>query len=176
MEKLMKRIFLICTLLLVACGHGDNEPYAHVSAHIDGHDRCHMCGMMVKKHPGPKGLVTLKSVDDSPKFCSTRDMFIYALQPENKRQIENIWVHDMATTDWIYPDDNQFIDATKAWYVYGSNREAVMGVAVAPFSSLEAAEVFVQQYGGDVFEYEQIDLSLLSAPDHEPKHGHMHSH
>ncbi len=168
----MKKIFVICALFLMACGQAEHELYANVSTHIDGHDRCHMCGMMVKKHPGPKGLVALKSVDDSPKFCSTRDMFIYALQPENKRQIESMWVHDTATTDWDYPDDAHFIDATKAWYVYGSNRKAVMGVAVAPFSSLEAAEKFKQQYGGAVFEYEQIDLSLLDEPAHEPKHNH----
>ncbi len=172
----MKKVFFICAFLLMACGHGEHDADTHSGIQIDGHDRCHMCGMMVKQYPGPKGSVLLKSVDNSPKFCSTRDMFIFALQPENKRQIESMWVHDMATTGWEEPDDAHFINAKKAWYVYGSNRKAVMGPAIAPFSSLDAAEKFVQQYGGAVFEYEQIDLSLLSESDHERKHGHMHNH
>ncbi|CAM3918143.1 MULTISPECIES: nitrous oxide reductase accessory protein NosL [Shewanella] len=153
----------ICSLFMSGCGAAESDTHSHASLVIDAHERCHMCGMMVKQYPGPKGSLHLKGGELQPKFCSTRDMFMFALQPENRRQVETLWVHDMAATDWQYPDDEHFIDATKAWYVYGSNRKAVMGVAVAPFSTLTAAEEFARQYGGAVFKYDEITLELLSA-------------
>ncbi|QYK13280.1 nitrous oxide reductase accessory protein NosL [Shewanella rhizosphaerae] len=157
-------IFIFISALFISgCGAAESDTHNHDGLVIGNHERCHMCGMMVKQYPGPKGSLDLKDNEMQPKFCSTRDMFMFALQPENRRQVEVLWVHDMAATDWQHPEDEHFIDATKAWYVYGSNRKAVMGVALAPFSTLAAAEAFAQQYGGAVFEYDEITLELLSA-------------
>lgn len=148
-------------MTLIGCGAPESNEHQHHVAGIGEHDRCHMCGMMIKKYPGPKGELVLKSGELTPKFCSTRDMFTFALQPENQRQISRLLVHDMAVTDWDNPQDSHFIDATQAWYVYGTSRQAVMGSALAPFSSEAAAQKFAQQYGGAVLRYDQIDLTLL---------------
>jgi len=159
----MKKFIFILLLLpvLLACNKA-NESNEVLQAEAIAHDdRCHLCGMMIKKYPGPKGQLRLKGEDLVPKFCSTRDMFNYSLQAENKRQITLLMVHDMSLTSWADPDDSTFIDASSAWYVYGASRQAVMGPAVASFGTKQGAEQFADEFGGAVLEYEQIDLALL---------------
>lgn len=157
---------LICLLLLIpsliACSQGNSAPEQVLVQSIGDHDRCHLCGMMITKYPGPKGMLQLKNTEISPKFCSTRDMFNFALQSENQRQISHLMVHDIGSTDWKKPSDSAFIDATKAWYVYGTSRKAVMGSAVASFATKESAQAFAEGYGGAVLQYEQITLGLLA--------------
>jgi len=160
MKKLILTLLIIP--LLFACSRGDAVIEPIQAEAIHDHERCHLCGMMIKKYPGPKGQLHLKSEEIVPKFCSTRDMFNFSLQPENKRQITAIMVHDMSVTDWSHPDDKHFIDATKAWYVYGTSRKAVMGPAVASFGTEEGAVQFAKEFGGAVLGYEQITLELLA--------------
>ncbi|QFU24692.1 nitrous oxide reductase accessory protein NosL [Shewanella eurypsychrophilus] len=159
----MKKILLLSILLplLLACGEETVRNTVHQAEAISDHERCHQCGMMITKYPGPKGQVFLKRQEHSVKFCSTRDMFSFALQVENQRQITGLFVHDVANTPWGKPQDDAFIDATKAWYVYGSGKQAVMGPAVASFSSKQSASQFAQEFGGAVIGYEQIDINFL---------------
>ncbi|WP_076412249.1 nitrous oxide reductase accessory protein NosL [Shewanella sp. UCD-KL12] len=159
----MKKFLILCLILpsLFACSQGDVAAVKQQAETINTHDRCHQCGMMIKKYPGPKGQVHLRGETLVPKFCSTRDMFSFALQPENQRQITALMVHDMAVTDWQHPDDSSFIDAKQAWYVYGTSKQAVMGPAVAPFNSKEAAEQFATEFGGAVLQFEDINLELI---------------
>lgn len=157
---------LILTLLFVpfmfACSQGEATSQPTHAQAIHEHDRCHLCGMMITKYPGPKGQLSLKNETIVPKFCSTRDMFNFALQPENKRQITNLKVHDMSVTDWEHPEDSAFIDAKSAWYVYGTSKKAVMGPAVASFATKEGATQFASEFGGAVLTYEQITIELLA--------------
>ncbi|MCK8046101.1 nitrous oxide reductase accessory protein NosL [Shewanella sp. 1CM18E] len=160
MKKLIALLLLIP--FLTACGESNAEKAQVTAQAIHEHDRCHLCGMMITKYPGPKGQVHLKGQTVVPKFCSTRDMFNFALQPENKRQIDALFVHDAGATDWEKPTDDAFVDAKTAWYVYGTSKKAVMGPAVASFKTQEAAKQFAQDFGGAVLTYEQIDISLLA--------------
>lgn len=159
----MKKLFPLAMFpLLFACNEGDAANAAAAPVAIDDHDRCHICGMVITKYPGPKGQLFLKGTESVPKFCSSRDMFNFALQTENQRQITAMYVHDAASTDWESPSDSHFIDAKTAYYVYGTSKKAVMGPAVAPFSTLEAAEKFANEYGGRVLDFEDITLELLA--------------
>lgn len=160
----MKKLLLILLLVpfMFACSQGDTASQPTQSEAIHEHDRCHLCGMMITKYPGPKAQLRLKGETIVPKFCSTRDMFNFALQPENKRQITHLKVHDMSVTDWESPDDSAFVDAESAWYVYGTSRKAVMGPAVASFASKEGATQFATEFGGAVLTYEQITIGLLA--------------
>ncbi|MCL1056688.1 nitrous oxide reductase accessory protein NosL [Shewanella gelidimarina] len=160
MKKLLGLLLLMP--LLFACSQQDSEVMTIAAVPIHEHDRCHMCGMMIKKYPGPKGQVHLKGLQVTPKFCSTRDMFNFALQSENQRQVTDLFVHDMAKTDWESPEDSAFIDAKTAWYVYGASKKAVMGPAVASFGTKEGAVKFAQELGGIVLSYDQIDTQLLA--------------
>jgi copper chaperone NosL len=132
---------------------------------LHDHDRCHLCGMMITKYPGPKGQVILNDGETRPRFCSSRDMFNYVLQPENGRRTLALFVHDMGATNWETPDDSAFIDAKSAFYVYGTSKKAVMGPAVAPFASREAAEKFAADFGGRVLGFDDISLELLKGED-----------
>ncbi|MCL1038399.1 nitrous oxide reductase accessory protein NosL [Shewanella submarina] len=159
----MKKFLALALLpLMFACSEGTAEVKKVEPVAIGDHDRCHICGMVITKYPGPKGQLTLKDSDTIPKFCSSRDMFNFALQTENQRQIGHLFVHDAAKTDWQNPSDTAFIDAESAYYVYGTSKKAVMGPAVAPFSSREAAEQFASEYGGRVLKFEEITLELLA--------------
>ncbi|WP_299790118.1 nitrous oxide reductase accessory protein NosL [uncultured Shewanella sp.] len=160
MKKLISLMFLIPALF--ACSQGAiDAPQAEARA-IEKHERCHLCGMMITKYPGPKGQVHLKGQSKVPKFCSTRDMFNFALQAENRRQISALFVHDMGATDWDHPGDEAFVDARTAWYVYGTSKKAVMGPAVASFKTQSQAVEFAREFGGAVLPFEQVDLALLS--------------
>ncbi|MGI2260463.1 nitrous oxide reductase accessory protein NosL [Shewanella sp. GXUN23E] len=157
-----KLLALVLMPLLFACSDGTAQAKEAEPVALTEHDRCHICGMVIVNYPGPKGQLTLKDSDTIPKFCSSRDMFNFALQKENQRQISDLFVHDAGTTDWQNPSDSAFIDAKTAYYVYGTTRKAVMGPAVAPFSTLEAAEQFAREYGGRVLRFEDITLELLA--------------
>lgn len=156
---MMKWLFFLATVLLCGCSPAEPQ-HSYMPEAIQAHDRCHLCGMVIQQHPGPKGEL-LMSDGLVPKFCSTRDMFSFALQPENQRRIKAMYVHDAGRTDWEHPDDSAFIDASKAWYVYGSRRKGAMGPSLAPFSSREGAEAFAASWGGKVLSYQEVNLSLL---------------
>ncbi|MGS0682175.1 nitrous oxide reductase accessory protein NosL [Shewanella sp. 125m-7] len=160
MKKLICLLFLLP--FLSACSESSADAKQYTAEAIHEHDRCHLCGMMITKYPGPKGQVHLKGQTVVPKFCSTRDMFNFALQPENKRQIEALFVHDVGATDWEHPTDDAFIDGKTAWYVYGTSKKAVMGPAVASFKNQDDAVKFAQEFGGAVLPYEKIDIELLA--------------
>ena len=161
MKAINKLLSLTLLPFLFACNSAENITEVKPVG-IDKHDRCHLCGMMITKYPGPKAELTFKNSDTIAMFCSSRDMFNFALQAENKRQISHIFVHDAGATDWVNPSDSAFIDAKTAYYVYGTSKKAVMGSAVAPFSSVEAAENFAKEYGGKVLEFDDISLDLLA--------------
>ncbi|MBY5920633.1 nitrous oxide reductase accessory protein NosL [Ferrimonas balearica] len=164
-----KLLVLSATLLLAAC----SQPQAQVSeihAQVEQEDRCHLCGMVLVRYPGPKGVANLAN-EQQLKFCSTRDLFEFVLQPDKGRQVVQALVHDMAVNDWHIPAD-EFVLAQEAWYVYGSDRPAAMGPALASFSTEESAQAFADAFGGRLFRFEEITLELLNSH----KNGHQGGH
>ncbi|WP_051202194.1 nitrous oxide reductase accessory protein NosL [Ferrimonas senticii] len=135
--------------------------------------RCHQCGMMVTKYPGPKGMITLKNNQPAMAFCSSRDMFMFALQPQNARQIAEMVVHDMGRTDWQTPSDEFFIDAKSATFVYGTSAKGVMGPAVPGFSTPELAQAHIDKFGGKIYRFDEITMALLNSNAPKMKH-HKH--
>ncbi|MBY5991357.1 nitrous oxide reductase accessory protein NosL [Ferrimonas balearica] len=166
-------LFLAAGLMLAGCSEAPAHNVSPI-AQIEQQDRCHLCGMVVIQQPGPKGTADL-ATEQRLKFCSTRDLFEFALQPDNRRQVVQLLVHDMGSSDWFRPDDEQFVDAESAWYVYGSNRKAAMGPALATFAHQKAAQAFADQYGGRLFQFDDISLELLRSHkggQHAAHQGH----
>jgi copper chaperone NosL len=168
----MKNVFHITvSALLIAILTACSEPngakvVAHNAAKIDAADECHLCGMLIVGFNGPKGELYKKglSADASNKvnkFCSTRDMFSFYLEPENTRNVTTMLVHDMSKMLWENLDDDFFIDARSAWYVAGSSKTGAMGKTLASFSQKQQAEAFADEFGGKVLNFAQIDLSVL---------------
>lgn len=148
--------------LLMACGENAQQQIAQQAVAIESGDECHLCGMLIQQFPGPKGEIFNKKATRAHKFCSTRDLFSYYLQPENKRQVQQIFVHDMAKTPWDKPSDQHFTDAKTAWYVKDHSQQGAMGATLAAFSTEQDAQYFIDEFGGSVIRFEQIDFDLLA--------------
>lgn len=129
---------------------------------IEDGDECHLCGMIIGNFPGPKGQLYERSQSGVRKFCSTRDMFAYLLDPERQHNIKSAFVHDMALTPWGNPEEGAYVDARQAWYVVGSNRKGAMGPTLASFSTEQHAKIFADKYGGKLYQFAQLDLALIS--------------
>jgi len=160
-------ISVISTLLMLttlsSCSEqGDQQKMLHKAVAIEGSDECHLCGMLITRFDGPKGELFRKEQGDKTfKFCSTRDMFSYYLDPENQRNVAQMFVHDMSKMPWGTINDDHFIDAKTAWYVSGSEKTGAMGKTLASFSLQTDAQAFAKEFGGTVIAFNEISLDIL---------------
>ncbi|OZG71352.1 hypothetical protein BTA51_20600 [Hahella sp. CCB-MM4] len=159
------RILSLVTIilsLLTGCSptEATDQPSSFGPVGIEPGDECHICGMMISRQPGPKGEFVGKD-QRVYKFCSTHELFVWMLQPENQHLQGEIFVHDMARTDWNRPDDSHLIEAKTAWYVIGSSVQSGMGPTIASFKRAEDAQKFIDEYHGRLFSFEQISLNEL---------------
>ncbi len=160
-------ITLFSTSLLFSCSKNEEGAQSlHEAVAIESADECHLCGMLISHFGGPKGELFRKGITESDgnsvkKFCSTRDMFSFYLEPENKRNVTTMLVHDMSKSPWDTPNDAYFIDARKAWFVAGSSQTGAMGETLASFSEQSDAKAFAKEFGGKVLSFEEVDLSVL---------------
>ncbi|QTF92919.1 nitrous oxide reductase accessory protein NosL [Halomonas sp. BM-2019] len=150
----------LSALLLTGCG-SDDVALADPQPITDG-DSCHVCGMLIKDLPGPKGQAFMDRDQHARKFCSTTDLFAFLLQPENERRLSHAWVHDVGVTPWTTPGDDAFILASEAYYVVEHERRGAMGHTLAPFAEARLAEAFIETHGGRLLTFEEIDLELLT--------------
>jgi len=148
---------------LVGCqDESDSSALVRQIVSIESGDECHLCGMLIMKFPGPKGELYIKRDPLVKKFCSTRDLLSFYLQPENKTQIDKIYVHDMAVTPWDHPVDEAFVDARDAWYVIGGHKKGAMGPTLASFKLKQQAERYADDGGGAVIPFSGITQALLN--------------
>jgi len=122
-------------------------------------DSCKICGMIIVDFPGPKAQIHYSNgkVD---KFCSVIEMMTFYLQPDRPRNIVAIYVQDMAKADWQHPVDH-WIDAERAFYVYGAQVTGPMGDELIPFSDRKSAEAFIEEKGGKLLRFNEITMDLL---------------
>lgn len=168
--KSYKLLALITTLIIAATSlmscsdKADQAQMLHKAVAMESADECHLCGMLITRFDGPKGEVFRKETGDQVfKFCSTRDMFSYYLDPENKRNVAQMMVHDMSKMPWGSEgiDDKYFIDAKTAWYVTGSEKTGAMGDTLASFSKQNDAQAFANEFGGQVISFADINYDTL---------------
>lgn len=149
-------------LLLTGCGE-DEGAKTFSPVPFGKYDRCQVCGMVISHYEGPKAEVIIKGAENEPvKFCSGRDAFSFALQPENRRRLLAFFIHDMAATDWAEPADEALIPAKDAWYVYGSAKVGVMGTEPIAFGTEAGAKAFQEKEGGRIIRYADVTLDLLN--------------
>lgn len=156
-------ILVLAIALLAGCNAAtDSGTAAQQALAIESRDECHLCGMLIANFPGPKGEAYGRGETEVKKFCSTRDLFAWALDPEYRHRVESIFVHDMAVTPWDHPDDETFVDARSAWYVINHRQPGAMGPTLASFSREDHARAFAEQYGGKLKRFDEITLQTLS--------------
>ncbi|PSF12545.1 nitrous oxide reductase accessory protein NosL [Marinobacter shengliensis] len=157
-------IAALTAITLAGCSNGEQQTAAKPDpVHFDSGDECHVCGMVITSFPGPKGQAFTERQQHTRKFCSTKDMFAWFLQPENENRDHTLYVHNMAETHWDHPDDTHLIDAREAWYVVGSERTGAMGPTLASFETESEATDFAAEYGGQVIGFADITLEHLNA-------------
>lgn len=174
MRALLAATFLVG---LAACNQAPEEQVSLDPVAFQSGDECHVCGMLVMEFPGPKGQAIDNKTGAVRKFCSTRDLLSWSLEPENRNLRATLYVHDMANSDWHHPDDRHLIDARQAFYVIGTNLPGAMGPTLASFGTREAAEKVAHEQGGQVLAFEEITpevlVGLMDAPHHHSGgHGH----
>ena len=123
----------------------------------------HYCGMTVADHAGPKGQVFVAQRDQPLWFTSVRDTIAFTLLPEELSRIRAIYVTDMARAEtWAAPDDSTWMPAAEAVYVIGSAQRGGMGAQEAvPFSGRDAAQRFVERYGGHIVALQEIPRDYI---------------
>ena len=127
---------------------------------LDDKVRCPVCGMFVAKYDV---WITQIRYDDKlvHSFDGVKDMMAYYFAPESfngkpREQIREIWVKDYYSLKWI--------DASKAFFVTGSDVHGPMGHEFIPFSSRAAADSFKTDHSGenlltfDNITHEMVDM------------------
>jgi copper chaperone NosL len=148
---------------LCACSGGHaNKSNLHAKVAFQSGDECHLCGMTIARFPGPKGEL-YDSENRLWKFCSTRDLFSWYLQPEHVNSIQDIYVHNMANTPWDKPSDSQLISARQAWYVMNSDMPGAMGPTLASFGDKSGANHFIEKHHGKLLRFQDINLEMMTA-------------
>lgn len=154
---------LLLPLIVMACTDDKRVDVIQRAVAIESSEECHLCGMLIENFPGPKGEFYRRGDSHPQKFCSTRDLFSYLLQPENINRVSAVFVHDMAVAPWDSPDDHAFIDGRAAHYIVDHDRRGAMGPTLAAFKLRSDAEAFAKRFGGRLVAFGDIDLALLAA-------------
>ena len=160
---------------LLGCGSEDEITAADCApAELnDGHE-CHLCGMTIVNHPGPKGQACLRD-GRTLRFCSTRDLLSWAWQPESGPAIAALFVHDLSRTGWDEPSDDAWTGAKETVYVVGHDRRGAMGHTPASFSRRGDADAFTGEHGGRVLAFDELDWDTLrDEPANGGGHGGSH--
>ncbi|MGY8868928.1 MAG: nitrous oxide reductase accessory protein NosL [Pseudomonadales bacterium] len=160
--RLSIAVLLFAVIGLTGCNEDSKEKVmAQKAMALESADECHLCGMLIARFPGPKGQVYERGIKQNMKFCSTRDMFAYALDPEHKHNIQSVFVHDMAVNPWDEPSEETYIDGRKAWFVIGSSKKGAMGPTLGSFKTKESAEAFAKEFGGELKRFEELTLDII---------------
>lgn len=163
---LSRRRFLIAGAaagLLAACGSGNQSGGKTITPlEIDRSSSCALDGMLLADYPGPKVQMHYAGVERPDWFCDTIEMFNVYLNPEQARLVTALYVQDMAKAEWNAPKGH-WIDAKKAFYVFGSKRLGAMGPTAASFSSEADAKAFATEHGGKVLRFDEVtpDMAIL---------------
>jgi len=155
-------LMLMFVVGIEACTSKNETTQAkHDPVAIEAGEECHLCGMVISKFSGPKGELYDRN-GIVRKFCSTRDLFSWYLQPENQMSSQEIFVHDMVETPWDKPEDKHLVSARQAWYVVGSNMMGAMGPTLASFKQQDDAKAFIVKHGGRLLAFKDITLTMMS--------------
>ena len=159
----IKIVFVLLVVFsLFACDSPDQTKVIRDPVAFEKVDECHVCGMVITRFPGPKAQAFETRNNQMKKFCSTIELMYWYLQPENRVNVDSVFVHDMSHSPWDKPDDGLLIDASKAYYVIGSDLQGSMGKTLATFSSKAATEGFILEHGGRLVGFEMLTLDLLA--------------
>jgi copper chaperone NosL len=155
-----RHAWLAAALLTVTCGQQAAQGIAPVE--ITRQTACSLDGMILADYPGPKAQIHYAGQAAPEYFCDLMEMFDVYLKPEQTRKVVEIYVQDMAKTQWDEPK-GQWIDAKSAFYVVGSKKTGSMGPTFGSFAREDDAKKFAANNGGKVYKFGEItpDMAAL---------------
>jgi len=119
--------------------------------------KCDVCGMFVYKYPKWAALMVV----DGKKhyFDGVKDMMKYYFFdkdfPYDRSKISKVEVSDYYTLEAL--------DATKAFYVIGSNVYGPMGDELIPFKTMKEAKNFLEDHKGErIVKFQEITVDMVS--------------
>ena len=126
----------------------------------------HYCNMTVLEHTGPKAQIHLANNPHPIWFSQVRDGIAFIRSPEEQEDAVVVYVNDMGkATDWDFPGDDTWIDASQAWFVIGSRKTGGMGTPeVIPFGREQSATAFAAVNGGLVVRLGDIPDAYVLGP------------
>ncbi|KAE9628216.1 copper resistance protein CopZ [Parasedimentitalea maritima] len=124
------------------------------------------CQMNIADHGGPKGQVHLEGYPAPLFFAQVRDLVAYLKSPERDANITAIYVSDMGrAASWEEPGIGNWILANDALFVVGANVAGGMGAPeIVPFAQSNAAQPFIDLYGGTLLPLSEIPDDAALAP------------
>ncbi|UKV13028.1 nitrous oxide reductase accessory protein NosL [Thalassospiraceae bacterium SW-3-3] len=123
----------------------------------------HFCQMNILEHAGPKAQIHLDGLPYPLFFSQVRDGVAYERMPEQNYKIRAVYVTDMSkASEWNNVGPDNWIPATSAYYVVGSNKAGGMGSPeLVPFSGHEDAMIFARQHGGRIMMLTDINDAMV---------------
>lgn len=132
--------------------------------------RCPVCGMYPARHPRWAAQV-IYGDGAAHFFDSPLSLFIFLDDvdrhaPGRRREdVAAAYVTDITSGRWT--------DAASAWYVHGSDVAGPMREGnLPPFTTLEAAQDFAAERGGNVLRADAIDREIIDALAPVRRHRH----
>jgi nitrous oxide reductase accessory protein NosL len=117
-------------------------------------DKCPVCGMFLYKYP--HWVSRIEYGAKSYSFDGIKDMMKFYFT--HKEGISNIFIQDYYTL--------KTLDATKAYFVIGSDVYGPMGDELIGFDTLESAKRFMLDHRGKkIFRFEQITPEIIKSLD-----------
>lgn len=159
----MRIMVLVIILISLIAGCTKEEAAVPLPAELTRDHSCSVCGMIIVDFPGSKAQIHYKN-GKSDMFCSTLDMFMFYLQPDRPVNIAAVYVQDMGKADHNHPEGH-WVDAEKAFYVFGGNIMGPMGEALVPFLNLTEAEAYMKKHGGRIVKFNDITMDMLRPDD-----------
>ena len=150
-------VVVILALLSVGCAKAPVPASAPVELTRD--DSCSLCGMIPVDFPGAKVQIHYEN-GRMEQFCGTLDFLTYYLSPGGPTRTAVIYVNNMGKADHERPVGH-WIDARKAFFVFGGGVMGIMGDALVPFALKEDADAYVLKHGGSVVKFDEVTLEML---------------
>lgn len=165
----MKRLIPFALLLAVAaagCSDATSQSAKPEAIALTEEAAGHYCQMVILEHEGPKAQAHLAGLEAPLWFSQVRDGLAYLKSPEQSAELRVLYVNDMgAATSWSKPAIDNWIDATAAHFVVGSDAIGGMGAPeIVPFSDAEKAAAFAQERGGSVMRLDDIPAETVLSP------------
>lgn len=172
LPKSQSRITFISILLTFIaltglCAHlYASQENAHTALEIPADVSCGKCGMFPANYPQWQSQVIFSDGTMTP-FDGCKCMFGFMFNmgeydsAHTSGDIAKVWVKDFNTGEWI--------EASEATYVVGSDEMGPMGKELIPFAQADEAAAFQKDHGGELAQYESISMATL-----KPLMGKMH--